>query len=450
MTYQPHILSKSTFMYGCQCPKRLYLHKFEPGLKNPEDEMQQSIFAAGTNVGVLAHELFPGGVNAEPPTPYEYHLSVAKTEELIKAGVEIIYEAAFNFEGILCALDLLVKQDGQWHAFEVKGSTGVKPQHIMDAALQYYVITQCGLPLADISIVHLNNQYIKRGALDVQELFNKVSIKEEVLELQEFIGSKAIELKQVLHEKVEPIFEPGDHCYAPYECDFTNHCWKDIAEEPKDFGNENMNKEAIDEFMAKLVYPLYFFDFETVMPAVPEFDESRPYQQLPFQYSLHIKHSPEADLHHEYFLGNGITDPREDLIKTLLGHIGNDGSIVVWNKTFEDSRLKELGRDFPQYLEAIESIRTRLVDLMVPFRKKQYYHPEFQGSYSIKKVLPVLVPELSYGNLEVQDGGSASLIYSQLKDQDTETQTKHREGLLAYCEMDTLAMVKILEKMRKT
>jgi hypothetical protein len=436
-------------MYGCQCPKRLYLHKFQPGLKNPEDEMQQSIFAAGTNVGVLAHQLFPGGENAEPPTPYEYHLSVAKTEELIKSGAEIIYEAAFNFEGILCALDLLVKQDGQWHAFEVKGSTGVKPQHIMDAALQYYVITQCGLPLADISIVHLNNQYIRRGALNVQELFNKVSIKEEVLELQEFIGNKAIELKQVLHDKVEPMVEPGDHCYAPYECDFTNHCWKGITEEAKDYGNENLNKEAIDEFMAELVYPLYFFDFETVMPAVPEFDESRPYQQLPFQYSLHIQHSPEADLHHEYFLGNGITDPREDLIKTLLSHIGNEGSIVVWNKTFEDSRLKELGRDFPEYSEAIESIRTRLVDLMVPFRKKQYYHPEFQGSYSIKKVLPVLVPELKYTDLEVQDGGSASLMYAQLKDQDTETQTKHREGLLAYCEMDTLAMVKILEKISK-
>jgi hypothetical protein len=185
------------------------------------------------------------------------------------------------------------------------------------------------------------------------------------------------------------------------------------------------------------------------MPAVPEFDESRPYQQLPFQYSLHIQQSPEADLHHQYFLGDGITDPREDLIKTLLGHIANEGSIVVWNKTFEDSRLKELGRDFPSYFEAIESIRTRLVDLMVPFQKKQYYHPEFQGSYSIKKVLPVLVPELSYATLEVQDGGSASLIYAQLKDQDMETQTKHREGLLAYCEMDTLAMVKILEKISK-
>ena len=213
-------------------------------------------------------------------------------------------------------------------------------------------------------------------------------------------------------------------------------------------GNENMNKEAIDEFMAELVYPLYFFDFETVMPGVPEFDESRAYQQLPFQYSLHIKASPEADLHHEYFLGDGITDPREDLIKTLLDHIGNEGSIVVWNKTFEDCRLKELGRDFPQYNDTIESIRNRLVDLMVPFRKKQYYHPEFQGSYSIKKVLPVLVPELNYADLEVQDGGSASLIYAQLKDQDAETQIKQREDLLAYCEMDTLAMVKILEWVR--
>jgi Domain of unknown function(DUF2779) len=447
MNYTKHILSKSTFVYGCQCPKRLYLHKFKPELRNPEDEAQQSIFSSGTNVGLLAQGLFPGGINAEPPDAFSYHLSVEKTQQLIKEGVNIIYEACFNYDGVLCAIDVLVKEDNKWYAFEVKGTTGVKSQHIVDAALQYFVIIKSGIKLEDIFIVHLNNQYVRRGEINVQELFTKQTIHEQVKAQQEFIETKIVELKKVISDRIEPIIEVGDQCDKPYPCDFSDYCWKNVEVEERNSDlEEYINKEYLKEFFSEFQYPLFYFDFETIMPAVPEFNNSRPYQQIPFQYSLHIQRNKNSELEHKEFLGDGTNDPRELLIKGLLSSLGNKGSIIVWNQTFEISRLKELARDFPKYEKQIYEVIERVVDLMVPFRKKQYYHPDFNESYSIKKVLPVLVPELNYSALEIQDGGSASLIYSELKNQNEGIQKEQRKNLLEYCKLDTLAMVKILEK----
>jgi hypothetical protein len=190
---------------------------------------------------------------------------------------------------------------------------------------------------------------------------------------------------------------------------------------------------------------MFYFDFETIMPAIPEFNESRPYQQIPFQYSLHIQRAKGRELEHVEFLGDGIKDPRVPLIKELLNSFEKNGSIIVWNQTFEISRLKELARDFPEFELEIFEVIERVVDLMVPFRKKQYYHPDFNESYSIKKILPVLVPELSYGELNIQDGTTASQMYAELRNQTKEVQDEQRKSLLEYCKLDTLAMVKILE-----
>jgi hypothetical protein len=284
MELKKHILSKSTFMYGCQCPKRLYLHKFRTELRNPEDETGQSIFSSGTNIGVLARDLFPEGVNAEPPDSFSYHISVEQTQKLIQEGAKIIYEACFNFEGVLCAIDVLVKEKNKWYAYEVKGTTKVKEQHILDASLQYYVITKAGLKLEDISIIHLNNQYIRQGELEIQKLFIKESILDEVCEQQEFIETKIIELKNIIADRKEPIIAVGDQCFSPYECGFTNYCWANIEEELIQQSDREtyINNEYLNEFFSDFHYPLFYFDFETIMPAIPEFNDSRPYQQILF------------------------------------------------------------------------------------------------------------------------------------------------------------------------
>ncbi len=447
---EKHILSKSTFMYGCQCPLRLYMHKFKPELRNPEDEEQANIFALGTNIGLLAQGVFPGGINAEPPDSFSYHISVAKTQQLIKEGAKIIYEAAFNYNGIMCAIDILIKENGKWYAYEVKNSTKVKLEHLMDAALQYFVITKSGLALEDFFITNLDNTYVKRGDIDLKKLFKHISVLETIQDKQNFIEKKVDELKAMLAAKKQPVIAPGDHCFSPYDCNFTEHCWKDVVEETVDYGKIEINKTAIKEFINELKYPLFYFDFETVSYPVPEFDESRPYQAVPFQYSLHVQRKKDAELEHLAFLGDGENDPREALIKELLGHLKSKGTILVWYKPFETTRLKELARDFPAYAEELNDLQNRIIDLMVPFKKQYYTHPGFEGSASIKNVLPVLVPDLSYGDLDVQDGMTASNMYGSLKNESPKIQKQHRKALLAYCHLDTLAMLKILKKLKET
>ena len=198
-----HILSKSTFMYGCQCPKRLWLHKYKPQLKDELDEEQQAIFQRGTDVGKLAEGLFPGGVDARPKDTFSYQQSVADTAKYIAAGKKVIYEAAFQYEGLLCAVDILVQRGGRWYAYEVKSTTKVKPEQLPDAAFQYYVITHAGLDLKDFSIVHLNNAYIRKGALDINQLFTPESVLASVLEWQGYINTQATQLKVMLQNKTD-------------------------------------------------------------------------------------------------------------------------------------------------------------------------------------------------------------------------------------------------------
>lgn len=395
-------------------------------------------------MGLLARDLFPNGVSAEPPDAFSYHIAVEKTAKYISQQHSVIYEAAFNFEGVLCAIDILVKKKNKWHAFEVKGSTKVKEQFVMDAAFQHYVITQSGLPLEDISIVHLNDQYVRKGELEIQKLFTSTSVLEQALEKKDFIEQKISELKKLLKDKKEPFIEIGDHCFSPYECDFTNHCGANVAPTLPE-GKKYIDKKSIREFLDTWEYPLHFMDFETIMPAIPEFDFSRPYQQIPFQYSLHIQKSKNSEAEHFEFLGDGINDPREEFIKSLLSRIGKKGSIVTWNKTFEITRLKELARDFPKYQEEITPLIKRVVDLMVVFKKGWYWIPEFYDSASLKYVLPAMVSDLTYG--EIKEGRMASLVYYQLKNQSPEIREQHIKNLKEYCKLDTLAMVRIWEEL---
>jgi hypothetical protein len=485
---EKHVLSKSTYMYGCQCPKRLHLHKYQPELKDPVDERVQYVKDSGSAVGLLAQQLFPGGVDASPPDTFSYQLSVLKTRELISQGATIIYEAVFQYDGVMCALDILVKDGDAWHAYEVKGAGSIKEQYVQDAAFQYYVITSSGIVLEDISIVHLNKQYVRKGALDIHKLFTKQSVLREVVALQSAVQRNISELKHVLQQP-EPETGIGPHCFAPYACDFTHHCWAHIPkvdsvfdldpraawklyadgylhldQVPQDYplsnsvahqlahyrsGEPFVDQPAIQNFLATLHYPLCFLDFETVWPGVPEFDDTYPFQQIPFQFSLHVQQDADSLAEHYEFLGNGHTDPREALVREMINVLGTTGTILCYNASFEKARMKELAKLFPYHADSLLAITGRVTDLMAPFQKRWYYHPEFKGRYSIKNVLPVLCPDLRYDALPIREGDTASKVYGQLKMQDNDTATLQREHLLAYCKMDTLAMVRILEWLRR-
>lgn len=480
-------------MYGCQCPKRLFYHKYRRDLRNPEEE-QQALYDAGISVGEVARGLFPNGVDATPPDSFSYHLAVASTKKYIEQGETVIYEAAFQYDGVLCAIDILVKEENVWRAYEVKSTLSVKDQHITDAALQFYVISNSGLTIDDFFIVNLNKEYYRNGDADLihkvtgQHLFKKTSVLKEVVEEQTSVDRKIFELKALIDTKVEPVIEIGSHCFDPYPCNFTEHCWAHVPKTdsvfdlpdkaawksfesgymklediPEDFklgkkatmqlahyksGEVHIDKEEIKTFLDSPSYPLYFFDFETIRSAIPEFDESRPLEQIPFQYSLHKIAHEGAALEHFEFLGDGVNDPRHELIKSMIADLGTTGSIICYNMTFEKSCNNDLACDFPEFENELEQIKDRIVDLMTPFSKRWYYHPNFANSHSIKVVLPVLIPELRYEDLEIQEGGTSSRTYAQLKKQEKEVAEMQRRHLQEYCKLDTLAMVRIWEYLK--
>ena len=485
-----HLLSKSSFIKGLQCEKHLYIYKYHYDEMDDLSEMQKAIFRRGTNVGELAHKLFPGGVIAAQGDPPNYEKALKRTKELINSNGKVIYEAAFLFNEVLSIADIVVFERGGAKVYEVKSSTSISETYLNDAALQYYVISNLGIRVKDFSIIYINNQYVRKGDLDLEELFITESVLELILPLQKSVKENVDRFKKVILKKKMPDIEIGEHCYNPYTCGFFNYCRKHIPDDsifdfsgmhlakkydlyregvislrdvPENFplsknnklqldvhksGKPLVDKKAIKNFISDLDYPLYFMDFETFQPAVPLFDNSKPYQQIPFQYSIHLKEKEDSDLKHFEFLSEPGEDPRLKFIENLLKVTKGKGDVLVYNKTFEITRLNEIARDFPKYLEEIEKLISRIKDLMVPFQKKYYYAPEMKGSYSIKAVLPALVPDLSYNNLEINEGGLASIAYESLQ---TETDlmlfAEIKQQLLEYCKLDTLGMVKILEKL---
>lgn len=450
-----HLISKSSFIRGTQCPKSLWLHLNQPDERDETSDAQQQIFNTGHNVGFLAQQLFPGGIDASRGEHAQVTEAIAYTAELISNGTTVIYEAAFSDGETLCYMDILAKESDGWAAYEVKASTRVKDYQVNDVAFQYYVITRSGLPLRRVSLIHVNNQYIRHGELDIPQLFTVENMTDRILPMQEAIPGRLYSLIDMLMTGTMPEISMGPQCGKPFPCDFLEFCRQSCTEgeninEPRP---ANRDQDALDEFLDELEYPLYFMDFETIQFAVPQYDESRPYQQIPFQYSLHIQHNPNSSAHqhtstltHYEFLGTPPDDPRPAFIESLLTALGENGSIIVWNQGFENTRLREIARDFPEYAARIDSLFPRVADLMVPFRRKHLYTPEMNGSYSLKTVLPALVTDLSYGDLEIQEGGTASMTYESLyQDEDPESRRVKRENLLEYCKMDTLSMVKILE-----
>lgn len=481
-------LSKSAFIRGLQCHKSLYFKKHNPELEDAVSESQQAIFDKGTNVGILAQELFAGGTDLGIYIPNNFSKVFTETKRLIEDDNINIYEAGFRFDNLLCFMDIIEKRDGKYYAYEVKGSTSVKDVYLWDTAFQYHVITSSGIELEDISVVHINNQYVRQENLNIQELFTIESVKDEILLLLPKVKEHIKRMRTMLNNNTAPQIDIGPHCSDPYGCSFMGHCWKDIPEYsvfnisrlsadkkfdlynkgilkvsdiPDDYplssnqqlqvfaektGESTINKQEIKSFVDSLNYPLYFLDFETFNPAIPKFDQSKPYQQITFQYSLHIQEKPNGELIHKEFLAEANDDPRIPLIKQLIQDLNKFGDIVVYNKGFETGRLNEIARDFPGYQNQVCAINNRIVDLMTPFSQKHYYMPEMKGSYSIKKVLPALVPQLSYTDLNINQGGDASMAFESLYNETDKSNIEQtRKDLLEYCKLDTLAMVEIIE-----
>jgi hypothetical protein len=481
-------LSKSQFMRGLQCHKSLWLFKNRPDLRTPPDAFQQAIFDMGTEVGLFARGLFPGGREIQYDNN-TFQQKIELTKRYIEDGVETIYEATFLHDDIIVMVDILHRGDKGWELYEVKSSTSLKKEYLNDISIQYYVLSGSGLPLSKVSLVNINNEYVRSGDIDAAELFNIHDLTKEVMGNQNFVADKIAHLRSMLRRAC-PAVDIGPQCSSPYSCDFIDHCWAhipeksvfDLAEKGIDkFGcysrgivrfvdldldelnyKQRMQVEAelndritidvkgIQEFLDKLYYPQCFLDFETFMPPIPLYEGTRPYQPVLFQYSIHCVKSEGADLKHHEYLADVKVDPREKIATDLTILIPEDACVITYNSTFEKSRLRDMARQFPHLSDQLMGIHDRILDLMPTFRKRHYYRKEMHGSYSMKAVLPALVPELSYAGMAVCDGSDAMNIYTSLHlIHDEKEILRIRRDLLEYCRLDTLGMVRILEKLKE-
>ncbi|MGO9613756.1 MAG: DUF2779 domain-containing protein [Dissulfurispiraceae bacterium] len=486
-------LSKSLFLRGLQCPKSLYLHKYHPELRDEISDQQKALFRTGTDVGRYAQQLFPDGIEI----PYDDTSHIAQlemTQAEINKGTTTLYEAAFSHDDVFVKVDILHKDQEGWKFFEVKSTTdiqnktGIEKVYLDDAAIQFYVLKGSGFPVSKIFLVHINNQYVRHGEIDPKSLFIVTDVTDAVKENQPYIVENIVKLKETLRGDM-PDIDIGEYCEAPYRCDFQGYCRQHIPlnsvfalrrrgvnkyklyrqgiiemkDIPLDILNkaqrlqveaflnkaQTIDKDAIRTFMDKLFYPRCFLDFETFQSAVPLFDGTKPYQQIPFQYSLHIQESEDTDLKHFEYLAEPCKDPRRELLIKLIDLIPEKSCIITYTN-FETQILRGLAESCPEYKVRIEGIIENIWDLSLPFNKMDYYHYQMNGSYSIKDVLPVLVSEMTYDGMAISNGGMAVDAYfamCQLSDQSEINSI--RRNLLDYCKLDTLAMVKILDSLKR-
>ncbi|MCF6244176.1 MAG: DUF2779 domain-containing protein [Sulfurovum sp.] len=486
-------ISKSQYVRGLQCHKSLWLYKNNPELREQPNHSQESLFETGHKVGDLAKDLFPNGEEIEFDSN-NFDGMIRKTKELISDGTKVIYEATFKEDGIFAMADILVRnKDGSYNMYEVKASTQVKITHIEDISIQWHALSKT-IKLNHAYIVHINNEYTREGALDIDSLFSIKNVTEFIMTNQDEVAPQLLEMEEMLNNTI-PDIDIGKHCSDPYDCDFRSHCWKHIPKEnsvfdiayaagkqwtlyyqgifsiddvPKDFAlgknatlqiehhksqEIKIDKPKIKEFLDTIEYPINFFDFETFQNAIPRFDKQRPYAQMPFQYSLHIIHE-DGTLEHKEFLGDENADPRESLAKQMLEDITATGSIVAYSQGFEKGKIRDLAELLPTIKDDLLALNERFVDIAHPFQKKHYYHPKFKGKYSIKIVLPTLFPnddELDYKKLgSIQNGADAMDTFANLHLLKDKTKVEEiKKDLLAYCHLDTLAMVRLWEHLKE-
>jgi len=487
MTHRKPYLSKSRLISAWQCPKRLHLEKHRPELAEVS-ESTEALFAVGNQVGEIAQQLY--GTHESVEVPYNKQLAhaIRQTAELIEGGARFpIFEATLQHDGVLVRVDALLPDGDGWRAVEVKASTSVKEVHIVDCAIQYWVLRNVGLELRSIALAHIDNQFVYQGDGDYAGLIVEEDGTGRVLELVDSVPDLISKARAAVSGAV-PDVPVGAHCNRPYDCQFQAYCWPMDAEYPliglrggkdrlgewvsagcrdiRDVDCESISSagqqrihrvtctgrpEVLDgarKAIEALAYPRYYLDFETIGPAVPIWAGTRPYVPAPIQWSCHIddgsaEGSPDS-LRHEEFLDLSGEPPMRLLAIKMIDCLGTSGPILMYT-SYEKQVISGLMILFPDLAEPLQNIIDRLVDLH-PIVKNHYYHPQMLGSWSIKAVLPAIAPHMDYSNLEgINEGMAASEGYLEAIHPGTtpERKAELEEQLLRYCKFDTEAMVEI-------
>ena len=461
------------------------------------DEATQHRFDEGHRVGELAKSLFPDGINIEELITAE---NDKKSRDMIKKR-KPLFEAGFIHKNGKCyaRADILVpagKNKNEWDIYEVKSATAVKEEYLEDISFQRYCYESAGLKIGKCFVIHINNQYVRSGEIEPKEFFVQAEVTEEVNELMPEVPEKIKKLFEIIDLKECPEFKRGEEyhedSFGVHEndkfwqenpaCDILDLYRggrkalelfnagileiKDLSEEHKlsdkqkiqyacsKHKNHHIDHDELNSFIEKLKYPFYFLDFESYNTAIPLYNGLKPYQQIPFQFSLHVIEKQGVKSKHYSFIADGADDPRPKFIEELKKVLGTKGSIVVYNQSFEQTVLKKLAEYLPLHQKWVDSIIERMIDLLIPFRDFSYYHPNQKGSASIKAVLPVLTG-VTYEDFEIANGSDASLSYLYITHGSYEDEKataeeikKVRADLDMYCGQDTEGMVMILEKLK--
>ena len=483
-------LSKSKYCNAFQCMKMLWLMNHKP--EEAEDVSNESVLENGTEVGEVAKALFGEYIDIAFNKDLKQMIKYTK-EAIDNNDICNITEASFSYQNNFCSVDILKKNHNHYEIYEVKSSTSVKDIYKEDASYQYYVLTSLGYLVDKVCLVHINNKYVRKGSLDLEQLFHIEDLTSIAKAKRKDVEDKIKEINQYM-EKEEEKDIVGKQCFDPYPCPFFHYCTKelttpnifdlvgvninqkikyyregitsykdllntDISDKAKEQieheineKNPKIEKEALIDFLNTLTYPLYFLDFETYQQTIPLYDGIHPYEQIPFQYSLHYIEKENGEVKHKEFLATPGMDPREELAKSLVKDIPKDVCVLAYNMGFEKSVIKSLAEQFPYLSNHLLNIRENIKDLMIPFKNRNYYTKDMRGKYSIKYVLPALFPDdpsLNYHNLEeIHNGGEAMSAFANMHKLSKEEQQSLRKNLLKYCELDTYAMVKIYQKIK--
>jgi len=482
------MLTKSDFLNFLECPAYLWLSKHRRDLLPSKTLAVEEILKMGQGVDNLARQLFPGGTEVSGYNEDGYK----NTVQAMDSRVGVLFQATAVARGILSArADILTRNAkiGGWDMHEVKMGTSVKPANIYDVAFQRICFEEAGIPIGRTYLVHVNNKFIRHGKIRVDKFFVSEDVTETVLEKLEETKELIKMALNTAELKSAPDLRILVGCENPKTCDYIKvYCdafprthdaakkldtkklleylnlkildWRKIPKElVKKIGfHEEKPFKKVDKLLArkefkKLKYPLYFFDYETYGSAIPPFDGYRPYQAIPFQYSLLVREKPGEPVRSMEFLARESIDPVPALLASLKKNLGVKGSIIVWNASFETGRNEEMAKMYPKYSAFLKNLNKRIFDLMLIFKFQRgiYTNSEFEKSASLKKVLPVICPELSYSSLEIQEGGEASASWPILTSEKVSLEEKEKlfQNMLKYCKRDTEAMVCILDKVLK-
>ena len=483
-------LSKSKYCECVQCNKMLWLDKNHPEEKQELDNEQ--VLDNGTEVGILAKDLFGPSIDIE--FNKDLNKMIIDTKKELEKDKVIVTEASFNYNNNFCSVDILKKDNDKYELYEVKSSTEVKDIYLHDASYQYYVLTKLGLNVTKVSIVYINSDYVREENLELDKLFIIKDITDIALSKLKEVENKIKEINNYMKQEKEPKDDIGMHCVKPYDCPFFKYCTKHLPEQnifnirgmpnrskfklyhegiydynsllntklnPKYkeqieyelYDKEpKINIDKINGFLKTLSYPLYFLDFETYQESIPQYIGVKPYEQIPFQYSLHYIEKEDGKLLHKEYLSKPNIDPRRSLAESLVKDIPENVCTIAYNMMFEKMVIKNLAKQYPDLSNHLMNIHDNMKDLMIPFKDREYYTKEMYGSYSIKYVLPALFPNdpsLDYHNLEgVHNGSEAMNTFANLGKLSKEEQERVRKNLLEYCKLDTYAMVKIWDKLK--